>query len=114
MPEQQRYPHPAAGMTSSNSTGPMTLTASAPRPPSEVDSQLSNLSGALHHLHSKLSLLADRLQPVLDMRERATGKDSPEKDFAPASPIAQSIQQKTREVASAIEIVEALTDRLTV
>ena len=104
---------------SSTSTykGPTTNTlggVSQLKPPSEVDSELSRQSTALNHLINRLGVLAEMLQPILDLRERPQDPSDGGKATSPASSLAVRINHNTSQVDVAIGNVDDIVSRLTI
>ena len=92
----------------------MGLSAATPKPPSEVDEALHRQRSAIQHTLSRLGFLTERLQPVLDLRERPKDSNATGKAISPASPLAARIHDATNEIDIAISNIEELISRLTI
>lgn len=113
MPEEKRYDGPMAAPGYDGVAGAATLSANVPKPPSEVDSQVSELHMTLTTLHKVIHNLSNKLEPVLDLRERPSDP-KPKELMSSASQLGQSIASKRAMAQEAVDLIIELTSRITV
>lgn len=96
-------------MQNSSRQIPPTAQAATPRVPSQTDTQMMDAERALEGLDKALSVLNEKIQPVL--RPARPNDPSGEAVEEGLVPVADRIRRITKRVISFTQFVESLTER---